>query len=43
MRNPRRLTLSAYTREDLAGIVKKKGGVTYAVTSVGRILREVGL
>jgi transposase len=35
--------LSAYTREDLAGIVKDKWGVAYAVTSVGRILREVGL
>lgn len=35
--------LSAYTREDLAGIVEKTWGVTYAVTSVGRILREVGL
>ena len=35
--------LSAYTREDLAAIVQEKWGVTYAVTSVGRILREVGL
>ena len=35
--------LSAYTREDLAGIIEKKWGVAYAVTSVGRILRDVGL
>lgn len=35
--------LSAYTREDLAGIVKEKWGVTYAVTSIGRMLRESGL
>lgn len=35
--------LSAYTREDLADIAKKKWGVTYAVTSIGRILRETGL
>ena len=35
--------LSAYTREDLAQIVAKKWGVTYAVTSIGRILRETGL
>ena len=35
--------LSAYTREDIAGIVEKMWGVTYAVTSIGRILKEVGL
>ena len=35
--------LSAYTREDLAGIVKEKWGVTYAVTSIGRLLKESGL
>ena len=35
--------LSAYTREDLAGIAQKKWGVTYAVTSIGRILKESGL
>ena len=30
-------------REDLAEIAKKKWDVTYAVTSIGRILRETGL
>ena len=35
--------LSAYTREDIAGIAKEKWGVTYAVTSIGRILKEAGL
>lgn len=35
--------LSAYTREDLAGIAKEKWGVDYAVTSIGRILRKTGL
>ena len=35
--------LSAYTREDLAQIVEKKRAVTYAATSIGRILRETGL
>ena len=35
--------LSAYTREDLAEIAAQKWGVTYAVTSIGRILKETGL
>ena len=35
--------LSAYTREDLAKIAEKKWGVMYAVTSIGRILKESGL
>ena len=35
--------LSSYTREDLAGIAAKKWGVAYAVTSIGRILKEQGL
>lgn len=35
--------LSAYTREDIAKIVEEKWGVTYAVTSIGRILKETGL
>jgi transposase len=33
--------LSAYTREDLANIVQKKWRVTYDVTSIGRMLREM--
>jgi transposase len=35
--------LSAYTREDLARIVQRKWGVAYGPTSVGRILRGLGL
>jgi transposase len=35
--------LSAYTREDLAGIAKAKWNVSYGATSIGRILREMGL
>lgn len=35
--------LSAYTRDDLAGIVKAKWNVSHGVTSIGRILREMGL
>ena len=35
--------LSSYTREDIAAIAKQKWGVAYAVTSVGRILKEQGL
>lgn len=35
--------LSAYTRDDLVGIVKTKWNVSYAPTSIGRILREMGL
>ena len=35
--------LSAYTREDLAGIVKAKWNVSYDPTSIGRLLREMGL
>lgn len=35
--------LSAYTRDDLAQIAEKKWGVTYAVTSIGRHLKEMGL
>ena len=35
--------LSAYTREDLAGIVKAKWKVAYDPTSIGRLLREAGL
>lgn len=35
--------LSAYTRDDLAGIVKEKWKVSYGVTSIGRMLREMGL
>jgi transposase len=35
--------LSAYTREDLVKIVRSKWGVTYGATSVGRILRGLGL
>ena len=35
--------LSAYTRDDLAGIVKAKWNVSYGATSIGRLLREMGL
>ena len=35
--------LSAYTRDDLAKIVETKWGVGYDPTSVGRILRGLGL
>lgn len=35
--------LSAYTRDDLAGIAKSKWGTALAPTTVGRILRECGL
>jgi transposase len=35
--------LWAYTREDLAGIVKAKWKVAYDPTSIGRLLREAGL
>ena len=35
--------LSAYTRDDLAQIVKAKWKVIYDPTSIGRILREMGL
>jgi transposase len=35
--------LSAYTRDDLARIVAAKWGVAYGPTSVGRILRRLGL
>ena len=35
--------LSSYTREDLAKIAKDKWGVTYTVTSIGRLLKEAGL
>jgi transposase len=35
--------LSAYTRDDLAGIAKAKWNVVYDVTSIGRMLREMGL
>jgi transposase len=35
--------LSAYTRDDLVKIVATKWGVTYGPTSVGRILRRLGL
>lgn len=38
-----KLQLSAYTRDDLAAIVKAKWGVSLAVTSIGRTLREMGL
>jgi transposase len=35
--------LSAYTRDDLAAIVKAKWGVSLAVTSIGRTLRDMGM
>jgi transposase len=35
--------LSAYTRDDLVKIVETKWGVGYDPTSVGRILRGLGL
>jgi transposase len=35
--------LSAYTREDIARLVQSKWGVAYGPTSVGRILRGLGL
>jgi transposase len=35
--------LSSYTREDVAKIAQEKWGVSYAVTSIGRILKETGL
>jgi transposase len=35
--------LSAYTRDDLAAIVQSKWNVVYDVTSIGRMLREMGL
>ena len=35
--------LSSYTREDLAAIVKAKWGVSLAVTSIGRTLRDMGM
>lgn len=35
--------LSSYTREDLASVVKTKWNVSMNVTSIGRILREMGL
>jgi transposase len=35
--------LSSFTREDVAEIVRQKWGVSYAVTSIGRILKETGL
>jgi transposase len=35
--------LSAYTREDVAGIVKSKWNVDCAVTTIGRVMRDGGL
>jgi transposase len=35
--------LSAFTREDLVRICKKRFGKSLHVTSMGRILRELGL
>jgi transposase len=35
--------LSAFTRDDLAAIVKKKWNVSYDVTSIGRTMRELKL